>query len=46
MLAVNEAPEPSEIRYEDVHVNFNLRASQQSYTFGIAFGELPCQIVN
>ena len=37
MLAVGEAPEPSEIRYEDVHITFRLRASQQSYTFGVAF---------
>jgi len=45
VLAVNEAPEPSEIRYEDVHVNFNLRASQQSYTFGIAFAFIILSVV-
>ena len=33
---VGEAPEPSEIYYEDVHVTFQLRATQQSYTFAIA----------
>ena len=36
VLAVGEAPEPSEIYYEDVHVTFQLRATQQSYTFAIA----------
>ena len=33
VLSVGEAPEPSEIRYEDVHVTFMLRLSQQSRTF-------------
>ena len=35
VLTVGEAPEPSEIRYEDVHTTFNLKVSQQSYTFSI-----------
>jgi len=36
VLDVKEAPEPSEIRWEDMHVTFNIRATQQSKTFGIA----------
>ena len=35
VLTVGEAPEPSEIRYEDVHTTFNLKTSQQAYTFSI-----------
>ena len=31
--------------WEDVHVNFNLRVKQQSYTFGIAFAFIILSVV-
>jgi hypothetical protein len=45
VLDVKEAPEPSEVRWEDMHVTFNLRARQQGYTFGIAIGFIIVSVV-
>jgi hypothetical protein len=45
VLAVGEAPEPSEVRWEDVHVGFRLRASQQGYTFTVAFAFIILSVV-
>jgi hypothetical protein len=38
VLAVKEAPEPSEVFWEDVQVTFNSRFKQQSITFVMTFG--------